>query len=1150
MFEKILVANRGEIAIRAFRAGYELGAKTVAVYPHEDRNSIHRQKAAEAYQIGEEGHPVRAYLDIDEIIRVAKEAGVDAIYPGYGFLSENPELARAAAREGIKFIGPKAEVLELAGNKVAALKAAKAAGIPVLASSEPSDDVDTLLAEADKIGFPIFVKAVAGGGGRGMRRVDKREDLPEALGAAMREAGTAFGDPTVFLEQAVLRPRHIEVQILADEHGNIVHLFERDCSLQRRHQKVVEIAPAPNLDDEIRQALFRDAVKFAKELGYQNAGTVEFLVDTVGERAGQHVFIEMNPRIQVEHTVTEEITDVDLVQAQMRIAAGESLEDLGIKQENLAVRGWALQSRITTEDPANGFRPDVGTITVYRSAGGSGVRLDGGTIYTGAEVSPHFDSMLVKLTCRGRDYATAVARARRALAEFRVRGVATNIPFIQNVLSDPQFLAGDVATDFIDSRPDLLTGNESQDRGTKALTYLAHVTVNQPHGERVEGIDPRAKLPQFPGDKHDEPERSPFDGPSPRRVVADGWRQKLLELGPEGFARALREQQAVGITDTTFRDAHQSLLATRVRTRDLLAAAPAYAHNVPQLFSMEVWGGATYDVSLRFLGEDPWRRLELLRAELPNIPLQMLLRGRNTVGYTPYPTEVTDAFVQEAADAGIDIFRIFDALNDVSQMTPAIKAVQATGTAVAEVALCYTGNLLDSNEKLYTLDYYLDLAQQIVDAGAHILAIKDMAGLLRPEAARRLVTALRERFDLPVHLHTHDTSGGQLATLMAAIDAGVDAVDVASAAMAGTTSQPSASALVAALENTERDSGLSLDAVASLEPYWEAVRAMYKPFESGLPAPTGRVYQHEIPGGQLSNLRQQAIALGLGDRFEDIEGMYASVNAMLGNVVKVTPSSKVVGDLALQLVGSGVSAADFEANPQNYDIPDSVIQFLSGELGNPPGGWPEPFRSKALQGRNVRPRVEDLEPEDAAALQADSQTRRSTLNRLLFAGPTRDFEKSVETYGDLSVLHTRDYLFGLSAGNEHVISLGTGVRLLVKLISISEPDEKGQRTVVVSLNGQQRQVQVRDESVESTVKTAPKADPNNAGHVAAPFAGAVTVNVQVGDLVEAGQSVATIEAMKMEAGITAGISGVVTQVTLDDTSQVQGGDLLVVIAPQ
>ncbi|MDN5811581.1 MAG: pyruvate carboxylase [Arthrobacter sp.] len=1146
MFSKVLVANRGEIAIRAFRAGYELGAKTVAVFPYEDRGSIHRQKADEAYQIGEEGHPVRAYLDVEEVIRVAKDSGADAIYPGYGFLSENPDLARAAEEAGITFVGPPADVLELAGNKVQALKAAKAAGIPTLASSEPSDDAEWLIGEADKIGFPIFVKAVAGGGGRGMRRVDTREDLPEALDAAMREAATAFGDPTMFLEMAVLRPRHIEVQVLADAHGDVVHLFERDCSLQRRHQKVVEIAPAPNLDEGIRQALYADAVKFAKALNYQNAGTVEFLVDTVGERAGEHVFIEMNPRIQVEHTVTEEITDIDLVSAQMRIAAGASLTDLDIRQDQLHIRGAALQCRITTEDPANGFRPDVGTITVYRSAGGSGVRLDGGTIYTGAVVSPHFDSMLVKLTCRGRDYEAAVRRARRALAEFRIRGVATNIPFLMNVLDDPQFIAGDVATDFIDSRPDLLEGNRSQDRGTKALSFLADVTVNQPNGPRREGLDPRQKLPYYPGDKSDQPMRSPFDGPSEHEPAA-GWRQVLLERGPEGFAAELRSRTELAVTDTTFRDAHQSLLATRVRTRDLIAAAPAYAHTLPQLFSMEVWGGATYDVSLRFLGEDPWKRLELLRAELPNIPLQMLLRGRNTVGYTPYPTEVTDVFVQEAAAAGIDIFRIFDALNDVSQMAPAIKAVRETGTAVAEVALCYTGNLLDPEEKLYTLDYYLDLAQQIVDAGAHILAIKDMAGLLRPAAAAQLVTALRERFDLPVHLHTHDTAGGQLATLMAASNAGVDAVDVAVASMAGTTSQPSESALVAALANTDRDTGIPLEAAASLEPYWEAVRSMYGPFESGLPGPTGRVYRHEIPGGQLSNLRQQAKALGLAERFEDIEEMYTAANAILGRLVKVTPSSKVVGDLALHLVGMNVDPKEFEANPQEFDIPDSVIQFLSGELGDPPGGWPEPFRTKALQGRNVKVRVEELEPEDQEGLAGDSSTRRQTLNRLLFAGPTRDFEKLRAEYGDVSLLHTRDYLYGLVQHAEHVISLGKGVRLLVTLQAISEPDEKGMRTLMCTLNGQMRQITVRDDNVESTVKAAEKADQSNPGHVAAPFAGAVTAAVEVGDTVPAGGTIATIEAMKMEAAITSPAGGRVSRIAIEGTAQVQGGDLLVVL---
>ncbi|GAA1339910.1 pyruvate carboxylase [Arthrobacter roseus] len=1129
MFSKILVANRGEIAIRAFRAGHEVGAKTVAVFPHEDRNSFHRQKADEAYLIGEEGHPVRAYLDVDEIVRVALESGCDAIYPGYGFLSENAQLARAAKAAGIAFVGPHAEVLELAGNKVNALEAARNAGIPVLKSSAPSADVDTLLAAADEVGFPIFVKAVAGGGGRGMRRVDTRPELPEALNAAMREAKTAFGDETMFLEQAVLRPRHIEVQILADAEGNVIHLFERDCSLQRRHQKVVEIAPAPNLDEGIRQALYRDAVKFAKALNYVNAGTVEFLVDTVGERAGQHVFIEMNPRIQVEHTVTEEVTDVDLVQSQLRIAAGETLADLGLSQDSVQLKGAALQCRITTEDPANGFRPDVGKITVYRSAGGAGVRLDGGTVYAGAEISPHFDSMLVKLTCRGRNYPAAITRARRALAEFRIRGVSTNIAFLQAVLADPEFVAGNVATSFIDERPELLDARVSADRGTKLLTWLADVTVNKPNGEPTLEIEPSEKLPAITSQ------------PVP------GSRQRLLELGPEQFAAELRKQQAVAVTDTTFRDAHQSLLATRVRTRDLAAAGSAVSTLTPQLLSVEAWGGATYDVALRFLGEDPWDRLASLREEIPNICLQMLLRGRNTVGYTPYPTEVTDAFIREAAETGIDIFRIFDALNDVSQMEPAIKAVRATGTAVAEVALCYTADMMDPAEKIYTLDYYLELAEKCVSAGAHILAIKDMAGLLRPAAAAKLVKALRERFDLPVHLHTHDTTGGQLATLLAAVNAGVDAVDVASASLAGTTSQPPASALVAALAHTDRDTGISLDAVTSLEPYWEAVRKLYSPFESGLTSPTGRVYTHEIPGGQLSNLRQQAIALGLGEHFEAIEDMYTAADRMLGRLVKVTPSSKVVGDLALQLVGSRVDPADFEENPQNYDIPDSVIGFLGGELGDPPGGWPEPFRTKALQGRTVKKRDVRIDDADAAGLSGDSQKRRATLNRLLFPGPAADFQRIRDTYGDVSVLGTRDYLFGLQQGSEHVIELEKGVKLIATLGAISEADEKGMRTVMCTLNGQLRPVMVRDRSVESDVVVAERADPANNGHVPAPFAGAVTVTVKPGDSVSAGDTVATIEAMKMEASISAPIGGTVDRVSVSNVAQVQGGDLLLVL---
>ncbi|MGN6326361.1 pyruvate carboxylase [Pseudolysinimonas sp.] len=1136
MFKKILVANRGEIAIRAFRAAYELGAKTVAVYPFEDRNSLHRLKADEAYLIGEEGHPVRAYLDVNEIVRVAKESGADAIYPGYGFLSENPDLAQAAADNGITFIGPGSHVLEMAGNKVTAKEHAIAAGVPVLKSTPASRDIGELLAGADEIGFPIFAKAVAGGGGRGMRRVETKDELRPALEAAMREADSAFGDPTMFLEQAVIRPRHIEVQILADGAGETIHLFERDCSVQRRNQKVVEIAPAPNLDPSIREALYRDAIAFAKSIGYVNAGTVEFLLDTEGDRAGQHVFIEMNPRIQVEHTVTEEVTDVDLVQSQMRIAAGETLDDLGLHQGDIHLRGTAIQVRITTEDPSAGFRPDTGKITSYRSPGGAGIRLDGGTVQTGAQVSPHFDSMLAKMIARGRDYPTAVRRAERGLAEFRIRGVTTNISYVQAVLADPAFQAGDLSTKFIEERPELFHARESRDRGTKILNWLADVTVNQPNGDGAGAYDPAIKLPVVD-----------VDAPAPA-----GSRQRLLELGPAGFAAALREQKALAVTETTFRDAHQSLLATRVRTKDLVAVMPHVARLTPQLLSVEAWGGATYDVALRFLGEDPWERLAAMREALPNIAIQMLLRGRNTVGYTPYPTRVTDAFVAEAASTGVDIFRIFDALNDVAQLRPAVDAVLATGTAVAEVGMCYTGDLLNPAEDLYTLDYYLRLAEQIVESGAHILAIKDMAGLLRAEAAEKLVTALRERFDQPVHVHTHDTAGGQLATLLAASRAGADAVDAASAPMAGTTSQPSLSALVAATVHTERDTGISLDAVDALEPYWEAVRRAYRPFESGLPGPTGRVYHHEIPGGQLSNLRQQAIALGLGDQFEKVEDAYAAANRMLGRPPKVTPSSKVVGDLALALVAVDADPADFEQNPQKYDIPDSVIGFMAGELGDLPGGWPEPFRSKVLEGRDVRIGVEELTAEDEAGLRADDEggdaaTRRHTLNRLLFPAPTRQFEQVRELFGDLSVVDTRAYLYGLQSNAETVVEISRGVSLLLSLEAIGEPDEKGERTVMTTINGQLRPISIRDRSITVETKSAEKADPAKPGQVPAPFSGVVTLKVADGDQVEAGQAVATIEAMKMEAAITTPVAGRVVRLAIPTTQQVDAGDLLVVV---
>ncbi|WP_028244643.1 pyruvate carboxylase [Pseudoclavibacter soli] len=1134
MFKKILVANRGEIAVRAFRAAFELGAKTVAVFPYEDRHSIHRLKADEAYQIGQPGRPVKAYLDVEEIIRVARESGADAIYPGYGFLSENPELARAAKANGIVFIGPGADALELAGDKVNAKDAAIRAGVPVLASTHASSDADELVALADEIGFPLYAKALAGGGGRGIRKVDSKDELKGALEQAMSEAGNAFGDSRMFLEQAVLRPRHIEVQVLADSTGYAVHLYERDCSVQRRNQKVVEIAPAPHITAELREQLTTAALRFAKEIGYVNAGTVEFLVETIGDRAGKPVFIEMNPRIQVEHTVTEEITDVDLVQTQILVAAGATLQELGLTQDAIQIHGTAMQTRITTENPAEGFRPDTGRISTYRSPGGAGVRIDGGTTAAGAQISPYFDSMLAKLTCRARDFPSAVRRARRALAEFRIRGVSTNIPFLLNVLGDPEFVSGNLSTHFIDERPELFNMRKSKDRGTKLVTWLAEVTVNKPHGERPSGIsDPRLKLPDV--DINDLPE---------------GSKQLLDRVGPRAFAESLRNDHRLRVTDTTFRDAHQSLLATRVRTKDLLDAAPYVAASTPDLFSVEAWGGATYDVALRFLGEDPWERLERLRTAIPNITIQMLLRGRNTVGYTPYPTKVTDVFIEEAVKGGVDVFRIFDALNDIDQIRPAIESVLATGTAVAEGTLCYTADLLDPNEDLYTLDYYLRLAEQIVEAGAHIIGLKDMAGLLRPEAATKLVTALRSSFDVPVHLHTHDTAGGQLATLLAASAAGVDAVDVASAPLAGTTSQPSMSALVAALAHTDRDTGFDLDKVSNLEPYWEAVRRLYSPFESGLDAPTGRIYRHQIPGGQLTNLRQQAIALGLESKFETIEDNYAAANRILGRPPKVTPSSKVVGDLALHLAAVGADPADFEAHPEKYDVPDSVVNFLAGELGNPPGGWPEPFRSKVLAGRQVHLAETELTEAQEIALDGDSETRRRQLNHLLFPAPAKQFEQFRADYGDLSSLPTEDYLYGFDGNTEHSAELGKGLRLYTALSAIGAANDKGERTVLTLLNGQLRPVTVRDESIQVHTEQAERADTSNPNHVAAPFAGVVTLKVKPGDHVKVGEPVASIEAMKMEANIAAGADGVVERVTFDKSRQVEPGDLLLVIAPE
>ena len=1124
MIHKVLVANRGEIAIRAFRAATQLGITTVAVHTYEDRRSLHRVKADEAYEIGQRGHPVRGYLDVESLVETALAAEADAIYPGYGFLSESPELAEATLQAGLAFVGPSVAALELTGNKMRAQAAAATASLPVPRQSDAVSSTAEAAALAEEIGFPLFVKAASGGGGRGLRRVEAVGQLDEALASASSEAESAFGDGTVFLEEALTDVRHVEVQLLGATDG-VIHLFERDCSVQRRHQKVIEIAPAPRLDPDLRARICADAVRFGESIGYTNAGTVEFLVDS----SGRHVFIEMNPRIQVEHTVTEEVTDVDLVESQLRIAGGESLADLGLHQEAITVRGAALQCRVTTEDPANDFRPDTGRVVAFRAPAGGGVRLDDGGGYAGAEITPWFDSLLAKVTCRGPTLEDAVRRARRSLAEFRVRGVRTNLGFLRAVLDDVDFLAGDVTTSFIDERPGLTSAAVGADRATRLLRYLAEVTINRPNGPPPDIPDPASKLPEL------ETTAGPM-----------GSRDDLRALGSAEFAARLRTRETLAVTDTTLRDAHQSILATRMRTIDLENGARHVARSLPGLLSLECWGGATYDVALRFLHESPWGRLERLREAVPNLCLQMLLRGRNTVGYAPYPDIVCRRFVANAHERGIDIFRIFDALNNIEQMRPAIEAVLDSG-AVAEGAVCYSGDLSDPGEDLYTLDYYLRRAEELVEAGVQVLCVKDMAGVLRAPAATTLVTALRERFDLPVHLHTHDTAGGQLATYLAAIAAGVDAVDGAAPPLSGMTSQPSLSAIVAATDHTPRATGLSLGAIGELEPYWEAVRRAYAPFEAGLDSPTGTVYRHEIPGGQLSNLRQQAIALGLGHRFEQIEHMYAACNDILGRPIKVTPTSKVVGDLALHLVASGTTPQQLRTDPASVDLPDSVIAFLRGNLGEPPGGFPEPFRTNALEGRASPSPDPPLTEADRIALDEDPS---ETLDRLLFPEPARSYAEHRARYGDLSVLPTIPFLYGLAPGEEDdEIELERGVTVLVGLDAIGEPNEAGERTIMFRLNGQLRPIRARDLAVVTDVQESEQADPANPGHVAAPFRGVVTTEVEMGEVVEAGQVLAKIEAMKMESSITSTIAGTVARVVIVSGVSVEPGDLLFEVRP-
>ena len=1126
MIEALLVANRGEIAVRAFRAANELGVRSIAVYVPEDRDSVHRLKADESYEIGVAGHPVSTYLDAQLVVDLAVSVGADAIYPGYGFMAELPVLARCCEAAGVCFVGPPAAVLGLAGDKTRAREVALAAGVPVLAASEPVRNAAAARKAAVELGYPLFVKAALGGGGRGMRLVSSPEELPAALDGAIREAQAAFGDGTVYLEQAMAHARHIEVQILADRAGGIIHLFERDCSLQRRHQKVIEVTPAPNLDAALRERICEAGVAVAREIGYQNAGTVEFLLDADGAFA----FIEMNPRIQVEHTVTEETTDVDLVRSQILIAGGATLVELGLSQAEIRQRGVALQCRVTTENPANGFRPDAGRITAYRSPGGAGIRLDEGSAFVGAEVSPFFDPLLVKITARGPDLRSAAARARRAVAELRVRGVSTNQGFLGALLRHPDFLAGKAHTTFVDEHPDLIAADTGADRASRLLSRLTDVTINREREPPGGMIDPRSKLP-------------PLDG-----EPAPGSRQRLAALGPAAFATSLRAQQAVAVTDTTLRDAHQSLLATRMRTFDMLAVAEHIAQRMPGLLSLECWGGATFDVALRFLHEDPWQRLERLREAVPNICLQMLLRGSNLLAYSRFSAPAVRAFVAEAVASGVDVIRVFDALNDIDGMLPAIEATLES-PALLEGALCYTGDLSDPAEAVYTLDYYLGLAEALVAAGVHVLAIKDMAGLLRAPAARTLVAALRARFDVPVHLHTHDTAGGSLATYLAAVEAGVDALDGAAAPLAGMTSQPSLSAIIAALATTDREPAVALHSALALEPYWEALRTLYAPYDAGLPAPTGRVYHHEIPGGQLSNLRHQASAIGVGDRFEEVEAAYERANALLGNIIKVTPTSKVVGDLAIFAVSAGIDLDELERTPARFDLPDSVLDFLRGALGQPPAGFPQPFTRRALSGRPKPPPPAAL---DAATLEALSQAGRArqlALAELMFPGPLRDYLAARERHGDVSLLPTSAFFYGLREGDALPIDLAPGVRVIFELEAIGEPDEYGVRTVMARVNGQLRPIDVRDRSIEIALTEIERADSSNPGHVAAPVIGAVIINVSAGDEVSAGAAVAVIEAMKMESTITAPISGRVERVAVTSGTRVERGDLLLVLTP-
>ena len=1140
--KKLLVANRSEIAIRVFRTGHELGIRTVAIYSHKDRYALHRFKADEAYLIGKPEEPIRAYLDIEWIVSLAQENHVDAIHPGYGFLSENPEFARACERAGIIFIGPQVEALERLGDKTEARRIATDAGVPVLGGSENSLlDVIDGEREAGKVGYPVILKAAKGGGGRGMRVVSHPNDFPGAFNDAQRESLMAFGSEDVFVERYVQRARHIEVQLLGDKHGNLVHLYERDCSVQRRHQKVVEIAPALALDEKVRRSLLEAAVAIGREVAYQNAGTVEFLVD---QDEGDFYFIEVNPRIQVEHTVTEEITGVDLVKSQILVAQGKPLDDeeIGLPSQ-IAVRtqGYAMQCRVTTEDPVNDFMPDYGRVSHYRSAAGMGVRLDAGSAFSGAVVNPYYDSLLVKVTARGTRFIDAARRMERCLQEFRIRGVKTNIPFLIRLVTHEQFLKGGCTTRFIDHTPELFELPKRRDRATRLLTYLGDTIVNGNPSVRDHARATRR-----------EPARVPqVDYQSP---IPDGTRQTFRDLGAMKFGGWISDQERLLLTDTTFRDAHQSLLATRFRTHDLLRVADAYARRGSELFSLEVWGGATFDVSLRFLKECPWQRLTDLRERIPNILFQMLLRASNAVGYTNYPDNLVEAFVEEAAAAGIDLFRVFDALNWTANMRVAMEAV-LKADALCEASLCYTGDILDDSRTKYDLKYYVKLAKELEGMGAHILAIKDMAGLCKPYAAAKLVRALKDEVGIPIHFHTHDTAGVQAAAILKSAEEGLDIADAAMAPMSGTTSQPNINTVAEALRFTPRDPGLTRQDLDDIADYWRAARDFYSPFEGhGRPA-TADLYSHEMPGGQYTNLFQQARALGLADRWAEVCRVYADVNELFGDIVKVTPTSKAVGDMALFMVANELTPEDVLDPSRELAFPASVVDLIGGGMGQPPGGFPKKVKKRVLRGEpglSGRP-GETLEPVDfkeaadtVEKMLGREPARSDVISYLLYPKVYRDFADHQSKYSDTSVLPTPVFFYGQEAGEEIAVDIERGKTLIVNFLTVGEPHSDGKRTVFFELNGQPRDVNVVDRTLEPETLAAVQADPDDPKQIGSSMPGMVVdVAVEVGGTVAQGDKLLSLEAMKMETTLYAERDGKVAEVLVYRGSQVTPRDLMI-----